>query len=272
MTPGTMTEETLADVAQREAAEAEAEFEAGAVPAVQDEGDVSLVDSEPGEQGAATQDEEPAEYQAPEPSQDEVKRALAALKELRARVNDYGPERTVESLVAIVDVASAMRRPEAWPGAEDEEFHVAPEIKEIGTLLLKGCRAKLTLSPKDVIWLWRNKEKWTSRGQTVRHNTKSLDTRTSFLTDGARAVVEVNFHHWATLNPLQKIFTVYHALRELDGTGSPQAPDFVGYFDELEVFGPRVFRDMVTLENSLKRGAERELPYQLSLLDQDEPA
>ena len=235
-------------------------------------GDVSLVGgSEPGDQGIATQDEGnglAGEYEAPEPSEQELWAAAVAFQGFRERVNDYTPEQTVEALIQVIDVLPELCRPEEWPGAEDEEYHRAPQLDEIGVLLLKGCRAKLPISPKDVVFLWRNKEKWTLRGVPVRSNTKSFDTRTSFLLKGRLAVIEINFHHWKTLNPLQKVFTVYHALREIDEGGALQHPDFKGYLDELEVFGSRVFRDMALLAKSIERGSERALPYQLSVLDQ----
>ena len=237
-------------------------------------GDVSLIGgSQPGDQGIATQDEGnglAGDYEAPEPSEEELAVAATVFRELRDRVNDYGPEQTVEALIQAVDVVPELCRPEEWPGETDGEYHRAPQLDEIGALLLKGCRAKLPISPKHVVFLWRNKEKWTLRGVTVRSNTKSFDQRTSFLLKGRLAVVEINFHHWKTLNPLQKIFTVYHALREIDEDGASQHPDFEGYLDELEVFGPRVFRDMALLAASIERGSERELPYQLSIFDQME--
>lgn len=264
--PGTLVEE-----ARAEADAAERELQENPELAKKD---VSILNggqptAAPGEQGAATAGEEQqAEYVQPEPSEDEIQRGLRVLSELRARAQDFGSERTIESLVSIVDIVPALRRPDEWAKGEEDEYDAAPQIKEICTLLLKGCAAKLTLSPKDVVYLWRNKAKWTQHGVTVRSNTKPLDTRTQFLTKGTVAVVEINFHHWKALNPLQKIFTCYRALRILDKDASVRHADFEGYFDELELFGPRVFREMAQLKAAIDRGADRELPFQISLFDQ----
>ena len=124
----------------------------------------------------------------------------------------------------------------------------------------------MSLSPKHLVSLWRNQAKWIRRGSTVRSDTKALDTRTQFLTKGKRAVIEINFHHWKALNPLQKVFTVYHELREAIDAHA----DFEGYFDELELFGSRVFRDMAQLAATIQESAELELPHQLGIFDQVE--
>jgi len=228
--------------------------------------------SKPGENGIATQDAEPvsAPYTPPQPTQNEIRLAGEVLTELRDRAQDLGPQKTIEGLIQVVDVHPEFITPEGWPGEEDELYLEAGVVREIVNILLRGCGPKLAISPRKVACLWKNHEKWTKGGKTVRTQTVSHDARTRFYTGGVLATIEVNFHHFRTLNPLQKVFSLYHALRELDAAGSRQPPDFVGYFDELEVFGPYVFREMVTMFGAAKRGQQDAsgLPYQLSLLDE----
>lgn len=256
---------SLKETAEREAAEAEKEAAEKEATEVQLKTDV-----EPGEQGIATQEEEPsAEYVAPEPSEEQVAAAREVLAQLEDRVREYGPERTVDALMQVIDVLPEFTTPEEWPLDEEDEYAEAALVGRIGSFLLRGC-SKLKLSPKHVVWLWRNREKWTSKGRTVRGAALTLNTRARFLTDGKKAVIEVNFQHWKTLNPQQRVLVVYHELRCLDAEGKTVAPDFEGFNDELEIFGTRTFREMVALETAVQRGAERELQYSLSLLEAED--
>ncbi len=261
--------ETLVQTAEREASQAEAEAEAApSGNGVTPPGNVSLVDPEP--TSAALEAELPlertegTEYEPEEPTVEQLQAAGEVLRTLEES-EALGPEPTVEALVELVDVLPQFCRPEEWPGEEDEEYIEAPEIGAIGELLIRGSE-RLTLGTERVAYLWRNRAKWTSRGVTVRSDTKALDTRTQFLTKGKRAVIEINFHHWKALNPLQKVFTVYHALRE----AIDAHPDFEGYFDELELFGSRVFRDMAQLAATITKSEDLDHPHQLGIFDEVE--
>lgn len=225
--------------------------------------------SQPGEQGSATQDDEPAAYAPKEPTKQELKAAEDVLRELRSRAQDYGPQRTIDALIQVVDVVPGFTVPTEWQGEEDEEFRDAPTVSEIAALLIRGCHVQLGISPNEVACLWRNKEKWVdSAGHNVRSKAASLDARTRFMTEGVKATIEINFHLFKTMNPAQKVFTIYHALRQIDADGKKISPDFSGFLDELEYFGPRVFREHVALANSMQRGLKREIPFQLSFLDE----
>jgi len=253
--------ESLRKVADREAEAAEAEVGL----TVEDGGQVEV---EPGEQGIATQEEdEVPEYVPPEATKEEVATARKALAELRRQVRNIGGERTVEGLIALMDVHPDLTTPLEWQGENDEEYRPAQVVERVVALLTAGC-PQIEITPKKVICLWRNKQTWTSRGVTVRSRAKSLGGLDRYLTDDCWAVLEVNFHLFKHMTPLQKVWTCYHALRELDGKGKLRPADFVGYFDELEIFGARVFRDTVRLANSVKRGLDTEHPFQLSLLEE----
>lgn len=222
----------------------------------------------PGEQGIATQGtiEDPS-YSPPAPTQGELNIASDVYGELNTEAHDLADETVIEKLMQIVDVHPELVTPHDWKGEADEEYREAPVISRMVSILCRGCN-RIEVSSRKVIPLWRNKERWTSSGQKVRGVGKGLDKRARFLTDGAHAVVEINFHLFKTMNPRQKVFTVYHALRSIDADGKRRAPDFNGYYDELELFGAGTFREMVAMANSLERGAARNLPYQLSLLEE----
>jgi|GEM_PF-3494234 len=230
---------------------------------------------QPGDQGSATDDaetvaDEADKYVPPEPTPDEVKTAEEVFTELQQQgPRQIGAERTIEALLQIVDRRPQFVCPMDWMGEEDEEYREAPLVERIGGLLLQAC-PKLEISQRKVIYLWRNKEKWTSKGVTVRSKANGLSKRVQFLAEDAYAVVEVNFHVFKHMNPLQKVATIYHALRALDTDGKQRPNDFEGFFDELELFGVGTFREMVTMANALERGKSVDHPHQLSLLDEVE--
>lgn len=210
----------------------------------------------------------PAPYKPPAPTTDSLKDAEEVLKALRKDAEELGPEAVVSSLIAIIEVIPPFTTPDVWPGKDDEEYFTPAQAPAaIGELLIRGNKL-LTVKHADLVYLWRNKEKWSSKGKTVRGKTVSLNTRAAFLSGGKRAVIEINFHHWKTINPLKRVSLMYRQLRSLDGVGATsRPPDFTGYFDELELFGSRVFRDTVTLEHSFNTGREKSYPHQLPLFD-----
>lgn len=240
----------------------------------QENGGVGLLDDEATDPFPPAEDvegddssDDPDAYHRRPATDEEIERARAVLAELQERCQDWTSEQTVDALVQIVDVHPTFTPPDEWQGEDDEEYREAYCVREMVTLLLRGCRT-LAISPRKVTCLWRNKAKWTRGGKVVHAGSKSFDTRTQFLTGGVLASIEVNYHDFKALNPLQKVFVVYHALAELDAEGSSIPPDFSGYRHEIEVFGARVFRDMVSMAESVKKGLERAMPHQLSLLDQ----
>jgi len=220
------------------------------------------------EEAAADGAPDPDRYTPRPPTADELERAREVWAQIQGRCQDWTSEQTVESLVSIVDVHPSLTAPDEWQGEEDDEYREADCVREIASVLLRGCRT-LAISPRKVTCLWRNKAKWTRAGKTVHATVIPFGKRTQFLTDGVLAALEVNFHDFKTLNPLQKVFAVYHALAAIDAEGGRIPPDFEGYRHELEVFGVRVFRDHVSMTNAVRHGMGRELAYQLSLLDAD---
>lgn len=304
-----MATETLKGVAEREAAEAEAEFEAGAVPPEsEDEAGTSGTDGsasdgseqrdsedeggtsssgptpeeieglgvEPGEQGSATSEPEldTGGYEPPdrdELTQEDLKLADELVSELRTRAQELSAEQVVDKLVRVVDIHPSFLTPMSWPGADDETYRGAPIVGEIAGLLCRGC-PHIEIHYRDLIPLWKNADSWKSRGRVIRSKEKSLSKFDRFLSDGAKATVIVNYQLFKTMNPLQKVFTVYQALRRLDRDGKTIPPHFEGFADELWIFGSRVFRELVTLKTAVEKASEREdrlEQYQLSLLESD---
>lgn len=238
-------EETLADVADREATEAEEEFAGLETGAPDDEA------------------EDQPEYTAPVPSKkdiDTANKVYAAIK----KVDIHGADGAVSALLQLIDIHPKFTRPQEWPGKEEEEYHESELLHEMALILTKGCK-KLTVDPKDLIFLWRNKEKWEQGGSTVRGNVKSFPKRVIFLLKGKTDCIEMNFHHWKAMNPLQRIFSLYHELRR----AAQPKPDFTGYYDEVETFGSRVFRDMVELRRVMEVGAQVQHQFQLPLFEDD---
>lgn len=250
MAKAAVKEETLAEIAEREADEAEKEV----VTLNTEEGPEE--DGEPGEEV----------YVPPEYTAQEKKAATAVLAQVR-KTDILGPSAAVEALLQLVDVLPMFTPPKEWPGKEDEEYHEAKEVANMAEILVKGCK-NLTINPDHLICLWRNKEKWEAGGKTVRGAAKSFPIRVRHLLQGKRACVEINYHHFKTLNPLQRIFSVYHEIRILDKNGGTQKPQFTGFYDEMEIFGSRVFREMMELARVIELGAEVTHPHQLSIFEE----
>jgi hypothetical protein len=82
-------------------------------------------------------------------------------------------------------------------------------------------------------------------------------------------VVEMNFHHFKTLNPLQRTFALYHELRQVSADGGKAAPDFSGFYDEMEIFGSRVFREMMELARVIDVGSQVTFQHQLPLFEEE---
>lgn len=244
-------QETLADVAAREAAEAEAEAEA-------------LDTGPPPEEEA--QEEGPT-YSAPETTAKDRKVAGGVLGALKS-ADILGPERAIEGLLQVMDIVPSMTVPKEWPGDGNAEYCESELLETMAGILIKGC-PKLTINAHDVIFLWRNKEKWTSGGKTVRGKAAKFPTRVAFLLEGRIAAVEINYHHFKAINPLQRILSLYHELRKLDAEGSIQPPDFAGFYDEFELFGARTFRENMELARVMEIGAQVTYQFQLPLWEDE---
>lgn len=241
--------QTLKDVAEREAREAEAQIAAEEAAEVQGDG----VD-QPWER---------------EPTPEETENAGEVVSVLEAEAEEMGPEGTVDALIQVVDVHADFTVPNTWPGETDEEFREAPVLRRIGVLLAKAS-PKIEVSPYRVAFLWKNKKSWTRQGVQIRAQGKSLDGLTQFFTDGKVAAVIGNYQHFRLLNTRQKVASVYHALRSFDKDGAVIPNQFEGFFDELELFGTGTFQSDVALASAVSRAQERQLPFQLSLLDEPE--
>lgn len=226
-------------------------------------------DVRPGENGIATQEEEeaPPTYEPKEPTQQELGIAQEILDELENR-RGMSPEAVVSALIRIVDVhAKFTTVPDLFENT-DEIYAPASVVGEIARLL---CRCPKIEVPYLKVGFWfKDHEKWTSAGQTVDAQVKRYDGFHQYVNEGMLAAIIVNYHHWRTLNPRQKVFSVYHALRELDQDGKRIAPDFVGYYEEPGLFGAGVHREMVTMARAFVKDAPERAgePYQLSILDE----
>ena len=252
--------ETLKDIAEREAAEAEAE-----------------VKSEPGEQGVATQDDaQPEKKKDPPkiwdraPSQEEIAKSDVVLQELEDRAQDMGPAACIDSLLAVVDVHPGMKVPATWPAGAQETLTKADLAERIGKLMLRAC-PKLEVSPMRVVFLWRNKKTWTKKGEPVRAEAKKLSELSRHFSRGAVAAVVCNYQLFRVLNTRQKLAAIYHALRQLDAEGSIRPPQFSGFFDELELFGTGTHSTDAFLVRAIEAGAQRELPFEESASALEEP-
>lgn len=221
-------------------------------------------DIAPADADEVTLDTGPVEapYVPPEPTDKQIAAAKAVLKELSSRVDKYSDSDTVEALLQVVDVVAPFRTPEHWPDDDDKEYAPAPVVERIVKVLCRGA-SKINVPAWSIICLWRNKDKWMDGDRPKRGATAKLDTRTQHLLEGAQLVIEVNFHHWLSLNPLQKVQTIYRLLRERDEEAGKRRPDFVGYLDEMEIFGLRTFHEMVSLEFALAKAKEVTHPHQL---------
>ena len=254
-----MEPSALKQAADAEAAKAEEEYE-GLSADERDE-----ITSKPGDQGSATQDREDPTYAPAEPSKDQLRLAKDVYGELK-EAHDLGASLTIQKLISIVDTHPNLCSPADWPGEEEELYVEAPVLREIGVPLLKGCE-KLELEIKGIAWLFVNRTKWKSHGKTVRGRSKGLDVRAQFLAGGKKAFVEINYHLFKTMNPRQKVATVYAYLRRLDREGKGIAPDFSGFFDELTHFGAHTYRETIALQQAVQDGMQLKLPFQMSVLE-----
>lgn len=251
------TGETLAQVADREATTAELQQQTN------DVGELGTDDLLGDEQAA-----EPAPYQPPTPTRKQSDAAKRIAKKLEDGV--FNTEETIEGLIGIVDVHPDYCTAAEWPGKAADEYHKAKVIQQIATVLCAGC-APLTLDPRQVVFLFRNKEKWMDGDSTRAGQSSKFDGRTQFL-QKRLVCVEINYHHWLTLNPLQKVFRLFHELRSRSVDGSVRRPDFTGYHDELALFGVRVFHETMALAQSVMLGSAVELDHQLPLFTDDPDA
>lgn len=228
--------------------------------------------SQPGEQGIATQDEEEAieAYTPPEPTQDELKIADEIFVGLEARDNTP-PEDVIRGVISLIDVHKNFVTPELFGGKDEDREIYAPAsvVGEIARILCRGCPKIVAPYSRLVFW-FKDHEKWTSAGVTVDAQVKRFDGFFQHINEGVVAAIIVNYHHWRTLNPRQRVFTVYHALRELDAEGKRVAPDWGGFFEEPSLFGAGVHREMVTMARAFVKDAAEHVGevYQLSILDE----
>lgn len=231
--------------------------------------DVQLqTDVEPGEQGIATQDEEQA---APkvfrrDATEGQVEIADSIWSDLQDNAHQMSTELIVDRLVQCVDVLPILTV-RGWQHDAKERYAESPVLERIGKIMLRGCQ-KLELSPRDVVFYWRNSKTWTKRGVTVLADAKVIPAWARKATDGTKVMVFANHREFRKMNTLQKLKALYHALRGLDADAKRVPPHFEGWVDELEHFGPKTFEQEVRMVNAITRGQEKELPFQLSLLDE----
>lgn len=263
MTPAT-AEPTLKELADLEADAAEAEA------AAQDPGIDPFPSSRPGENGAATQAEAPAEvYEPPEPSQQEIDLAGDKYLQLQNDAREMGEQSVIDSLIAIVDLHPMLRTPEIFGSNEKdrEVYHPADNIAEIARFLCRAC-PRLDVQFNRVVFYYRDHEKWLRHGQRVPGAVKDFDGFQQHHNDGTRHAIIVNYHYFKVMNPRQKIFHVYRLLRSRDRDGAKRAYDFHGFFEEPGLFGAGVHEEMVTMAKAFVRDAPAHAddPYQLSIL------
>lgn len=194
------------------------------------------------------------------PSQIEVALSDDILRDLRDRAQEMGAEATIDGLIKVLDVHPMFRMPTDWPGDKEAVLCESELLGEIGRIMLRGC-AKLEISPRSVIFLWKNQKSWTQRGQPVMCQPRSLGEIPRFLSEGAKAAVIGNFQLFRYLNTRQKLAALYNALRALDVEGSLRPNQFEGFFDSLELFGTGTFQTDAMLRRAMDHGAQRELPF-----------
>lgn len=225
----------------------------------------------PGENGIATQEEEPEGYQPPEPTQDELKLADEVFRELNDDAREMGAERVIDALIQLVDVHKVFVTPELFGNRDDDEpkWEGAAVPAEIARLLCRGCPA-IEAPFKNLVFYWIDHEKWTSNGQVVDGKVKRFDGFHRYRSEGVKAALIFNYHRWVHMNPRQKIYTVYHLLREIGSDGGTIAPHWRGYFDEPGLFGAGVHKEMVTMARAFVKDAPARAndPHQLSILDE----
>lgn len=223
---------------------------------------------------AAAEAEHPDHYEPAEPDEAELAIADDVWEELKNRAQ-LGAQRCVDGLISIMDTHRNLRTPDdlfASSRDDDDEakFEVAGNVAEAVRILTSHC-PKLEISAGRVVCYYKDHEKWRSKGQTVYGQAKTLDGLMQAHTDGLRVILVVNYHAWRFLNPRQKVFWIYHLLRELDADGKKsRAPDWSGYFEEPGLFGAGVMREMVTMAHGFVKEAPAHVgdPFQLSMLDQ----
>lgn len=239
----------------------------GANGAPQGDGVIPFPERQDGaaEAGEATVEE----YEPKEPTEKELGLADEIFVQLDSD-RTLEDQAVIDGLIRLVDVHKQFLTPELFGSRDndDEIWQGASVVGEIARLL---CRCNKIEAPYRLVGFWfKDHEKWTSAGQTVEAQVKRYDAFHQHINDGQVAALIVNYHHWKTLNPRQKVFVVYHALRELDPKGKTLAPDWVGYFDEPGLFGAGVHREMVTMSRAFVKDApdHKDAPYQLSILDE----
>ena len=226
---------------------------------------------DPADAAAATEPEEkgPDHYEATEPAQDEIEIAVDVFRKLKDDAREMGDQAVIDALIGIVDVHKQLRTPELFGSGsdEDDKYETADNVAEIARILCASS-SKLVVNPNYIVFYWKDHEKWTSHGQKVHGSVKRFDGFHQHHNDGQLAAVLVNYHLFKTLNPRQKIFQVYHLLRELDEKGGTRAPDYVGYFDEPGLFGAGVSEEMCNIARAFIRDAKAHVGdvHQLSLM------
>jgi len=221
---------------------------------------------------ASTGVQHPDHYDPPqEPEQEDLKVADEVYQGLQSNAAEMGAQRVIDALIAIVDVHTLFRTPEIFSGSEspDEEdrYDPAAPVAEIARFLARST-SKLEVNPNLLAFYFKDHEKWTSHGQKVHGKVKRFDGFLKHHLEGQLGAVIVNYHLWKTLNPRQKVFTVYRLLRELDAKGGKRAPDFVGYFEEPGLFGAGVLEEHVKMCRAFAQEARLHVGevYQLSLM------
>lgn len=214
-------------------------------------------------------DEEPQVFSRPSTAE-QVRTANTLLHELKRNVNQMAMGDVIDRLLQITDIAPAVTAPTTWTHGE-ARYARSDVLELLGSLLLRGCREKLELSPDDVAWRWRMAKNWLKQGQVVIAEAKIVPSWARDLT-GVKVIVHVNFREFVKLNSDQKVKRLYHVLRGLDAEAKRIPPVFWGWPDELEHFGPLTFENEVALVNAITRGRRKRFNYQLDLMDEAEGA
>jgi hypothetical protein len=150
---------------------------------------------------------------------------------------------------------------DGWSGDDPFEYAFTPQ--RIGEELIRRLPIFADLRGKEIDYLYREKD-WKVRGAVAMGQMKNV---TGLLRrySGKDFVAMFSFATWKQLSSWQKVALVYHELRHASADGALRPHQFEGFFDELEVFGVRTFKDWERLRTAVANGGQKSAQLELGL-------